>query len=136
MQAKSNSRPVFIGRDFFVEFVAGGGVAHERMNTVRQYLKLVGDFHPELAVTIPPRRDTPYKDNARRKPSGQMSQRSLNPSHVLDMAHSRVLRAGSLLYWGEVRLLFIPRNKFTILVIAGLKWINPTLKCSSISYVS
>jgi Protein of unknown function (DUF1670) len=44
-----------------------------RMNTVRQYLKLVGDFHPELSVTVPAKTDKRFKENKRSKSNGQMS---------------------------------------------------------------
>lgn len=44
-----------------------------RMNTVRQYLKLVKDFHPEVAVTVPTSMVKGSKDNKRGKSVGQMS---------------------------------------------------------------
>lgn len=45
-----------------------------RMNTVRQYLSLVNDFHPNLSVEVPPKRDKRSKHpNKAKRSVGQMS---------------------------------------------------------------
>jgi DNA-binding CsgD family transcriptional regulator len=44
-----------------------------RMNTVRQYLRLVNDFHPELQVEIPLKTEKQTRDVRLQKSVGQMS---------------------------------------------------------------
>ena len=45
-----------------------------RMNTVRQYVKLIKNFHPELEVELPEQEDNRIlKKNKQLKPDGQMS---------------------------------------------------------------